>query len=744
MDPFKLLTRSAKIKKSESPSQARSLKKLPSQGQNASPQLYGGHDKQIPVESMEAENSKKRKREQSGNSEDHFPAELDFFREQPKVATGKKSHHTIKVDHGGHASNGKRLTTSSESPTAISPSLSLPDQKRILKTHKVKVIQLASSKQPEPFGAPGKNPKPKNAQTGKNMARVKNHNKQELYPTPLLSFDELRRTYGISRRLADHISAQYSTPTEVQMASLPLLLEGRQARTSGSEKEESQDGLYSHVDLIAVAPTGSGKTLAFMIPVLDDLIRHNRLMHDVPQNQQEAERSESTGIRALIVVPTKELVIQIVNEGRKLSKGTGIKIAGVRKGMKIGAHSENNDELGTSDDEDQDQIDEGHHQTQLVKTDVLVTTPLAFLNALGLDQGASKTTFRLPSVRHLVLDEADVLLDPLFQEQTLALWNRCSNPVLRVTFWSATMGSSIEELIERRIRSTRASGGDSVDWQLVRLVVGIKDSAVPNVSHRLVYAATEPGKLLALRQLLHPSKAAAGSNSPLRPPILVFTQTISRAIALHSELLYDIPPEAGGSSRIAVLHSDLSDAARDRVMAGFRHGDIWVLITTDLLSRGVDFRGVNGVVNYDVPTSAASYVHRGGRTGRAGREGGVVVTLYTVDDIPHVKSVANVIAATERLREDVPDKDSLPKWLLEALPKPSKAEKKRLQRRGVESRRTVSGKGPGQDENGRKSKSRISTKSGYDRRLEHRRHAVAASKLARQEPSNDEWHGFED
>ncbi|KAI9883422.1 MAG: hypothetical protein M1823_004818 [Watsoniomyces obsoletus] len=708
MDPFKLLTRSAKIKKSENHSQAR---KLPSEGQNASPQLYGQHDGQTSIESKEAAASRKRKREESGHRGNEIPAELDFFREeQPKVATRKKR------DEGGHkgrSSNRPSLNIRQESPAASLPSLSLSDCKRILKTHKVKVIQLATSKQGRPSG---KDQKIRKDQNDKN---TKNHDKQEIFPTPLLSFGDLRQSHGISRRLAENIAAQgYTTPTEVQMVSLPLLLEGgrRQATLDGSEQE---DDIHSQVDLIAVAPTGSGKTLAFMIPVLDDLIRQNRLMHD------EDEKSESTGTRALIVVPTKELVNQIVNEGRKLSKGTGIKIAGIRKGMKVGAHAENHGE-SESDDEDQEQQ---YHQN--VKADVLVSTPLALVHALDLDQGDSKTV--LPYVRHLVLDEADVLLDPLFQDQTLALWNLCSNSALRLSFWSATMGSSIEELIERRVR-----GRDS---QLVRLVVGIKDSAVPNVSHRLVYAATEPGKLLALRQLLHPSKATSASNSPLRPPILVFTQTISRAIALHSELLYDIPPEAGGSSRIAVLHSDLSDAARDRVMAGFRQGDIWVLITTDLLSRGVDFRGVNGVVNYDVPTSAASYVHRAGRTGRAGREGGVVVTLYTVDDIPHVKNVANVIAATERSREDQPDHVGLPKWLLEALPKPSKADKKRLKRRGVESRRNVSG---GQDENGRKSRSRISTKSGYDRRLEHRRYAVAASKPARQEASDDEWNGFDD
>jgi len=213
------------------------------------------------------------------------------------------------------------------------------------------------------------------------------------------------------------------------------------------------------------------------------------------------------------------------------------------------------------------------------------------------------------------------------------------------------MSSSIESLAQAIIQSRRQELNlqRSVSpTATIRLVVGLKDSAIPNISHRLTYTATEHGKLIALRQLLRPTTATQDSGPILRPPFLIFTQTIPRAIALHSEILYDIPPEAGGSDRISVLHSDLSDTARDRIMTRFRKGEIWILITTDLLARGVDFRGINGVVNYDIPNSAASYIHRVGRTGRAGRDGGVAVTLYTKEDIPHVKSVANIIAISEK------------------------------------------------------------------------------------------------
>ena len=286
------------------------------------------------------------------------------------------------------------------------------------------------------------------------------------------------------------------------------------------------------------------------------------------------------------------------------------------------------------------------------------------------------------------------------------------------------MGSNIEQLA----KSTVEERGNS--HPLIRLVVGLKDSAIPNVSHKLIYAATEQGKLLGLRQLLRPT---AKDDVRLRPPFLVFTQTIPRAIALHSELMYDIPVEAGGSSRIAVLHSDLSDILRSDIMKGFRKGEIWVLVTTDLLARGVDFRGINGVVNYDIPNSPAVYVHRVGRTGRAGRRGGIAVTYYTREDIPYVKSIANTIDMSEKGKEE---EKSVPKWLLDSLPDLTKNDKKELKKHGVMARQSssmVSGDDKGHN------RARISTKSGFERQIENKKNgAVAASRRRKMQEQEEE------
>lgn len=598
--------------------------------------------------------------------------------------------------------------------------LSDGETKALLKQHKIKITWL--------------NPpmlKKRSMRKESDSSEVKKATKPQLYPQPVQSFGELRPRFGISSRLAANVSDQgYTTPTEVQLGALPLLLENGTTSPTVANVHDDPRSDHAYVDLLTVAPTGSGKTLAFMIP----------LLHRILGEKSLAKQAESV-TSAIILVPTKELASQISNEGRKLSHGTGVKVSLVRKGMRLC------DPVQAQDDDDSRQDDQPGNAATVVKADILVSTPGVLHGMITEVQAAS--SFALNGVRHLVLDEADVLLDPLFRDQTLGLWNALDHRQLRVSLWSATMGSNIEELARstleaRRQRLSRVGTEGVPEARLIRLVVGLKDSAVPNVQHKLVYAATEQGKLMGLRQLLHPTTNSAEVGPSLRPPFLVFTQTIERAIALHSELLYDIPAEAGGISRISVLHSDLSDVARDSVMTRFRKGEIWVLITTDLLSRGVDFRGVNGVVNYDVPSSSAAYVHRVGRTGRAGRAGGVAVTLYSKEDIPYLKHVANVVAIAQKQDGASNDNEQdMQRWLLDSLPKLSKQEKHRLKKRGIESRATRG------NENDTKATrhSRISSKSGFIRKVENnRKGAILASQRRSQiddEGDETDFGGFD-
>jgi ATP-dependent RNA helicase DDX52/ROK1 len=210
--------------------------------------------------------------------------------------------------------------------------------------------------------------------------------------------------------------------------------------------------------------------------------------------------------------------------------------------------------------------------------------------------------------------------------------------------YSATMPQGIEELAVSVLRDP------------VRILIGGRGKAggaAASVKQRLVFVGREEGKLLAIRQMV-----AEG----LRPPALLFVQSKERALQLHKALLFD-------GLNVDVIHADKSPSQREETITRFRRGDTWILIATDLLGRGMDFKAVKMVINYDFPTSAVSYVHRVGRTGRGGREG-EAVTLFTEDDIPLLRSIANVMRLSGC---------EVPAWML-TLKKLPRAERKRLDR----------------------------------------------------------------
>ena len=746
MEMFKLLTRSTNLQKSVPASRKPTAHNIPSAGVPTKTQAQQEGESLSSLQPTLGCRGKKRKRLLQENEPKLDVSErLDFFTAAAQDSASKTAR---VVKNEVEIIEEQQAERNSSLGGATTPPLSEEECRRILKRNKIKITILdgnddaqSESRKRQKIAHEERSPK--------NGAHIL------LSPQPIISYKQLRNKYRMSKRLGENLDNQgYMDPTEVQVGSLPLLLGSDEDRGLVSKGAKSRrNAKRSHIDLLTISPTGSGKTLAFMINLLHGLLEDK---HE--SNKTVSGKENEHQVQALIIAPTHELADQIVNEGRKLAYGTGVKISGMRKGMKLSARFPNSSAEITSGLEGPNGKDGNSAQAStsdpLVKADIMVSTPLMLLHAIS--PKSESLASELTTIRYLVLDEADVLLDPLFRTQTMGVWAACTNPSMQVSLWSATIGSSIESLarsfiLERRRNLKISKSSRLSPHYIVRIVVGLKDVAIPNISHRLVYAATEQGKLLGLRQLLHPSATSVESGPSLQPPFLIFTQTIERAIALHSELLYDIPLEAGGSTRIAVLHSDLSDPARSAIMAGFRKGEIWVLITTDLLSRGVDFRGLNGVVNYDIPNTGAVYVHRVGRTGRQGRKGGVAVTFYTKEDIPYVKNIANVIATSERAHGKAGDAEggNVQQWLLDALPALSKKTKKELKLKGVEARRSA----PNDSENGKEiRKMRISTKSGYDRRLENRRKgAVSGSQRRKDEErasnastSDDEgWGGFE-
>ncbi|KAG0330826.1 RNA-dependent ATPase rok1 [Podila humilis] len=444
------------------------------------------------------------------------------------------------------------------------------------------------------------------------LSLFRSHLKIKVYgtdiPNPFKSFDGLAKQYHLEQYLQRNIAASgFKKPTPIQMQAIPVILHGR--------------------DLMAMAPTGSGKTMAYVLPILHDL-----------------KGPEKLGYRAVIISPTRELATQIFNQIKKLSVGRKFKICMLTKATAA---------------------TQGQAPHLRQKYDILISTPLRLVHAIEQEK------MELGHVRHLILDEADKLLEQGFLEQTDEIFAACSHPSLQKSLFSATLPSGVEALANTFMRSP------------IRIVIGSKNAATETINQKLVYCGSEEGKLIAMRQQIQ---------NGLKPPVLIFVQSIERAKELFHELIYD-------GIHVDVIHSERTKAQRDKIVEGFRQGKVWVLIATELMARGVDFKGVNLVINYDFPQTVQSYIHRIGRTGRAGRAG-EAITYFTNEDQTYLKSIVNVMRESGC---EVAD------WML-AMKKPSKNEKKNLRQRPL-------------------GRSTINTMSSYDKKkIAHKRDMIANSK----------------
>ncbi|KAI4884287.1 hypothetical protein NFI96_019992 [Prochilodus magdalenae] len=298
------------------------------------------------------------------------------------------------------------------------------------------------------------------------------------------------------------------------------------------------------------------------------------------------------GFRALIVAPTRELASQTHRELLKLSEGVGFRVHMINKGVDAAKK---------------------YGPKSAKKFDILVTTPNRLIYLLSQEPPAVD----LSSVEWLVVDESDKLFEDGktgFRDQLATIFLACSSPKIRRALFSATFTMEVEQWCKLNLDN------------LVSVNIGPRNSAAETVEQELLFVGAENGKLLAMRDLI---------KKGFMPPVLVFVQSIERARELFHELVYE-------GINVDVIHADRTQQQRDNVVSSFRSGKIWVLICTALMARGIDFKGVNLVVNYDFPTSAVDYIHRIGRTGRAGHMG-KAVTFFTESDKPLLRSIATVI-----------------------------------------------------------------------------------------------------
>ncbi|MFM8360267.1 MAG: DEAD/DEAH box helicase, partial [Verrucomicrobiota bacterium] len=329
-------------------------------------------------------------------------------------------------------------------------------------------------------------------------------------------------------------------------------------------------------DIVGSAQTGTGKTAAFALPIL------HRLGHHGP------------GPRCLVLEPTRELAQQTHEAFTKFSRFTQLRTGLIYGGVGYGKQ--------------RDDLKRG--------MDVIVGTPGRLLDHLG--EGA----LRLNLIEHVVLDEADRMLDMGFLPDVRRILTRC--PAARQTLlFSDTIPPAIETLCSWALRSP------------VKVDIGVQRKPAETIRH-VLYPVAEAQKkdlLLALLEALHWES------------IILFCRTKRGADDVEAFLRRH-------HHKAAVIHSDRSQAERERALEGFKSGKHELLVATDIASRGLDISDVSHVVNFDVPEHPEDYVHRIGRTGRA-QNSGDALTLYTASDAQLVASIERFI--TQKIpREKLP------------------------------------------------------------------------------------------
>jgi ATP-dependent RNA helicase RhlE len=358
-----------------------------------------------------------------------------------------------------------------------------------------------------------------------------------------MKFSEYRIIPEIKQSLEE---LGFKRPTDIQFKAIPNILNGE--------------------DVLAIAQTGTGKTAAFAIPIL-----HLISTHGVGQ-----------GVKAIIMVPTHELAIQITDVFHKLGKYTDVKTLAIYGGV------------------DQDpQIEQLH-----LGVDIVVATPgrvFDLVNQRHLD---------LSDIKILVLDEADLMLDLGFYNDIKDLIRFL--PRHRQTlFFSATINDKIKDLAYSLVRNA------------IRIQISPKDPVSKNVTHSVMFVTMDDKRFFLERIVKeNPEKK-----------ILVFVRTKVRA-----ERVFEAMNRVGIKS--LTMHGGKDQENRLEVMSQFKSGEIKLLIATDVSARGVDIADVDFVVNYDLPDVAENYVHRVGRTGR-GTKKGAAVSFCSAEEVPTLEAIEN-------------------------------------------------------------------------------------------------------
>ncbi|MGF9691938.1 DEAD/DEAH box helicase [Rhizobium sp. 0TCS1.26] len=376
----------------------------------------------------------------------------------------------------------------------------------------------------------------------------------------MTNFQEL----GLAKQLVATLFALgYETPTPIQEKAIPQLLEGR--------------------DMIGLAQTGTGKTAAFGLPLIEMLLK-------------DPKRPDNRTTRTLILAPTRELVNQIAVNLKAYVRNTPLKINAV-----VGGASINKQQL---------QLEKG--------TDILVATPGRLLDLI------SRRAIGLTTVRYLVLDEADQMLDLGFIHDLRKISKMV--PKNRQTLlFSATMPKAIADLASDFLKDP------------IQVSVTPPGKAADKVEQFVHFVAGKNDKTDLLKKSLE-------ENPDGRAMVFLRTKHTAEKLSKHLEQV---------GFKVASIHGNKSQGQRERALKAFRDGEIRVLVATDVAARGIDIPGVTHVFNYDLPEVPDAYVHRIGRTARAGRDG-IAIAFCAPDetrllrDIEKLMNIDITVASGER------------------------------------------------------------------------------------------------
>ncbi len=393
-------------------------------------------------------------------------------------------------------------------------------------------------------------------------------------------------------------AANYTTPTPIQAEAIPVLLDGH--------------------DLLGIAQTGTGKTAAFTLPLLHNLEKTHR-----PPGQRCA--------RALILAPTRELVIQISESiktyGRNMQMSQAVVMGGVGKRPQI------------------EKLRRG--------VDVLVATPGRLLDLMNLRH------VDLNRTEYLILDEADRMLDMGFIRDVRKIVAKL--PEKRQTLlFSATMPGDVAKLAREILDNPH------------RIEIAAKTVAVERITQQ-VYHVDAGAKRTRLIELLA---------EPGFERVIVFTRTKHGADKVVKFL-------AREKVNTEAIHGNKSQGARQKALDNFRKGRTRVLVATDIASRGIDVDDITHVINYELPHEPESYVHRIGRTARAGADG-IAISFCDVSERAHLRGIERLIKRKLDVIGEVPDDLSAPESKTRGGPsRPGTGFKKRRRRQRRPDRRAA-------------------------------------------------------